>query len=443
MRFVTNQTNRGSNRWMPARAGNTSGRLHIEQTQGLPGSQAPAQGVAWRVLLWGVVFGIPLRYALLQRNRSFSDYSVDASAMVEALVVAFGLILVLVNQRIWILLRTLGKSGMWALIAFQALCILSTVWSEIPMFSAYQSVKYFTLFCAIALAMSYCRDVLDGERFAIWASIAALLITLSGHLLHIGFDINIRSMHTNSYAGIGALIACYCFGELRGSNGRRKRMLWIAFTVSLASVIIGTSGTCNIALLIGVSVAYGVSRRSFAAPILGVICLLILTSIMGLAWVQETLLPNKTENEIQTLSNRTLIWDYCIDMGWRRPLTGWGFDATTRLNTDAPDNTAHNAFVGAFADTGVFGVSLLALWFVWAAAQIVRCIRRNSPRIAGITGVMVVGMVLCMSTPFVGTEWSPQAIAFYSFMMLFYLAIVPSSRAPIPHQMKVDYGKYS
>lgn len=398
----------------------------IEPALSSVGQQAPKQGLVWKVLLWGVVFGVPIRYALLQRNRSFSDYSLDASAMVEALVVLIGLILILINQKTWALLRTLAKSGMWTLIAFQGLCILSTVWSELPLFSGYQSVKYFTLFCMIVLAMSYCKNLADGERVAVWASIAALLISLLGHLIHIGFDISLRTMHTNSYSGIGALTACYCLGEMLGAKGRRRTVLRAGFVIGLASVMVGTSGTCNISLLIGLSVAYGVSRRSLAGPVVGAVILLIAISVMGTGWVRETLLPNKSENEIETLSNRTLIWDYCIEMGERRPLTGWGFDATTRLNADAPDNTAHNAFVGAFADTGVFGVSLLVLWFVWAGTQIVRCIKRGGPGIAGIAGVMAVGTVMCMSTPFVGVEWSPQAIAFYSFMMLFYLAILPS-----------------
>jgi O-antigen ligase len=161
------------------------------------------------------------------------------------------------------------------------------------------------------------------------------------------------------YAAISALVA---LPRLMRKGNLAVRIIWgILFTASLYALIIANGRTETLAFVCSVAVIFGIERAKRTVNFLVGIAAAVLLGLRGF-YSGFYLYITRTGHVDPTLTGRTVTWKQGLDLLWKSPWVGLGFQADRLLV-----GHMHNAFLHVLVQSGFLGggAILIGLAIVW------------------------------------------------------------------------------
>lgn len=327
--------------------------------------------------------------------------SVDSQVVFElALYAALGWIVFLAVVVPARPVRRISPAIAWGLCGYAALALVSTAWSAAPTITLVRSAQLCILVAAV-VCLSLRADpatILESLLIALVLyccvfSVLALVVPgtrLGPHGVSLP-DADLAgkpnrfswfAVHPGLVAmmvGITVLllVAVLLNGLPRMPRSRRLTLGFAGIAVFGAVLLATRSRTDLIAIAISVCVLLIRRKRPrldllVAGALAGVAIIgfvgasSLFNSLVSQNWsVGDYLLRGQTTDQFLTLNSRTMLWEKMMPLIAARPVLGWGYEASRGilLNVMWWASYAHNAWVQAVMDLGVFGAALITFLF--------------------------------------------------------------------------------
>lgn len=357
------------------------------------------------------------RLTLLLRRRSADQFQViDSVAAFQIAVTGAAIVAAVCISRLERLKAVFFGTPVTGLIAFYAICLLSALWSPVPLFTGYRALEYLVQVAVIMAALLFSVSLAQAERrlFTIGAIVVAL--DLASSVRPWGASFSPESFHSASYGISAGIPACYALGEActRG-GGPRRRLLLIAFGF-MGAVGLSTSSGSIIALCIAVAVIGLLSRNL----VLGATVLLAISLLfMAPSELRNSVLfPNKDATMIETMSGRTGMWQTFLPLIAERPILGGGMSVAARLYGSAYNINSHNSLIAALLSTGLIGALVLLAGLAALGWQSIRAFLAARPGSLGCIGALTFALLNSNTFAFFGEDWCVPSVMFICMMGL-------------------------
>ena len=401
-----------------------------------------SQKVAW--LIWIAHFAFITRHKIFERSRLDFD-TLDAYAAADVLVVSILIIILLISSKTSQFLSSVYKLSAFWLLLYYLLCALSATWSLRPVYSFYRSIEFMVFFVSLVVALSYSGDFEKAEKRVLFLATLSVFVQMGQHMRE-GIPLSLTAWHTNAYSASAAVIFVYCAGEYMAlvkeklcEDRSRRKMLFIYGCMSLSLLALGTSSGSNVAALIGLVIILLVQRK------IGLMMVIIFASIPffilsgGIDMLMQVIFPLKSEQAIETLGGRMMVWNYYYERIADSPLLGYGLGVSPTTGGWVWMTYSHNFVISILMGTGLLGFFIFFLFLIKLAAELIRALRGNIKGSMGIMAAMAAGFVNSLAMPMIADRWFTASFAFLSFFALFILYVytrsfqspsLPSSELP-------------
>jgi O-antigen ligase len=317
------------------------------------------------------------------------------------------------------------------------LLFASAVWSMDPSATVRRSINYAAL-VAGAMGMARALSIADIMKTTLWVTVVAAVISLALWRTPLGVLVNVEA-ETMDFRGVfghknmlgeamvaGVLSSLYLIRI--DKRGRMKDALFIALfmVVILASRSATSLIVCLFymaALAIMVMYAKGGIFRLFS------VLMVITTTLMIAIFVCAPEILFEALGKDPTLTGRTGLWPYVIDMIWYRPLLGWGFNGfwvpTNQFAVTISDTVgwyvpeAHNGLLEILLQLGFIGTGLFLWLMVRTAWLAIRCIHRGNADMGRVTLVFLAGLlIMAVSEAILLTPSQIPTLQFFLFAFM-------------------------
>lgn len=294
--------------------------------------------------------------------------------------------------------------------------IISSLWSAIPMFSAYFGIEGFIYMLALAFIIYQQPDNQNMEKLAIYASFLFISLMIAGLIRMNGFSFSLFHWHTNSYSAVASMLFAYCFGEYnnhyREKSNEESKMLKRCIWISISLVALGTSSASNVSIVVAVVIVILISGKNSTK----IISLLVFGIIMLLNQLYgdllfNLLLPGKTISGVEMLGGRMNLWEYYFDLIRQKPWTGWGFAALSRISKLYNIHT-HNSLIEIAGGIGYIGLFIFIIYLFRLYYKLLKNLRQ--PYLVGSVSAISAGLVNSMSISIIG---APTGAIFLAFII--------------------------
>jgi O-antigen ligase len=337
----------------------------------------------WWHVLWAfmILSGQVFR---IRETTAITDNPLDPWALSRvALMSMVGLTLLyrlVIHHLDWI--RSLGEGLIALLTGYSIVCLFSVLWSSYPLWTLYKSTEYLVDIALVAALISAVTTDRDLKTFFDWTWFLLGCLTASAWLGVIfwpdqaivpglgvlGFSIRgvFPAMETNGVGELGAIVGSICFARLLLRNTGRTLYV-IGLLVAVVTLICSQSRSPLIGFLLATLVIL-FSSRSIG---IGIFLPLLILSFLSLTSASDFLLEfvrrGESDEEFETLTGRTLLWDLGWQLFKQQPLIGYGAYAGARFTGISDTMATGNAgMLNAWLEILV-GVGLLGCSFVLAA----------------------------------------------------------------------------
>jgi O-antigen ligase len=281
----------------------------------------------------------------------------------------------------WLFQGLVGTLGVYALV-----CVTSSLWSVMPMWTFYKSCEYLLDVSVLAAALSVIGSVETYESLFDWVwTLCAfeLMLTWMGTILwpHEAWDqfptrlIGVfPAQSSNAIGASGAILAVIAFSRLLPVAGCRFQRSWntVVFVFGIVSMLASKTRNAMAGFAIGVLLVLVVSKRAKIAAFVTLVCgsLLALTPASGM--LVDYLQREQNTDQLESLTGRMQWWEFAWQQFAKHPLTGLGAYAGGKfavLSQLGFGDTAHlhNDYLEAIVGTSVWGLVplLIAIFGTW------------------------------------------------------------------------------
>jgi exopolysaccharide production protein ExoQ len=280
-----------------------------------------------------------------------------------------------------------GDVLLWLLVV---IALASVLWSAAPEITLRRSIALLgtTLF-GVYLAIRF--SLREQLRLLAWALGIAALLSLLFVLALPAYGImnepeaqGWRGVYTHKNAfGRSMVLGVLAFMLLALSERRYAWIKWVGFSLSVLLLLLSNAKTALVMLvtLLILLPLYRASRWPFTlvVPFL-IAAVLTLGSLALIVVFHEQTILGLLNRDI-TLTGRTEVWSAVVDMIWKQPWLGYGYDAFW-LGWGGPSAyvllvayfdplSAHNGLLDLWLDLGLLGVVVFALGFLLASVRAV------------------------------------------------------------------------
>lgn len=386
----------------------------------------------WWQLLWALLFvsGLVLR---ARTTETAAEAPLDLAGAYRIGLVAFvaaGLLGVAALHRVDVL-GALERGIFSLFLVFNAVNILSALWSVYPAWTVYRSFEFAVDASLAAVIAAHLHQAGELRRLFdwMWLLYGFILFTVVAGVV-IAPDRAIRGLGTlgfsvtgvfpvfprNGIGHISAVLLTVAVARLATSATVNRRFYSGLVVASIAGLLVAQTRSAIAAALIAVPLVLAASRKiawSLALPI-ALVAVVLSTSLA--APVTDYLRRSQTEQQIETLTGRRTYWESAKDALAEQPLTGYGAFAGGRFvvaSQFAPTlSSTHAAWPELLIGTSVWGVLPIALllalcwWHVGRAA--LGGLPRASPEWAlALEALGVLAIVTFRSVFSVSLIWHP------------------------------------
>lgn len=382
--------------------------------------------------IWFIHVLLCLRLTLMIRQREADAFSqVDVYALFELGLTLFAAALLLglvFNGKE--VLRKFKSVHLWHSFGLYGMGLLSTSWSLMPLYSGFRAFQMLVLTLSLVLAVRGAGRFADAETRVLGFLILTMLLGMGVVIKFYGFTLQLAAWHTNSYSTVGAMLGCYCFGELLGKRKGGLRFYLLGF-LGFLGVAIGTSTASNLAAFAGLALAVLICRKY--------VILLVMMFLGGvLALVAQmnqevlgVLLGGKDLDSVSRMTGRDVLWLAYWERFLQKPVLGEGFGVTARLGDMYTTNT-HNSLLSIACGTGLVGVVTALVGAGCLLWVLFRSLKAGTPGAIGLSAALFAGGVNSMSLAFIGERWSVVTAAFVALLgLVAYRERLPPVKAKV------------
>ncbi len=206
--------------------------------------------------------------------------------------------------------------------------------------------------------------------FRLATAISSVIVSLwvifsyltSSHIVIYRGDISVNPNYVSTIIAIGAIVTASSF--TKKTHLGRKSVAFLSLVLELYAMTLLASRGIAIALLAGLAVLclgkISRFRKLVWASLFAAILVAVLIQLPGV----EMLLQRFSYNDIQTLNERTFIWQGCLDLFRNGTLFqflfGFGFRASEAIVASVMSGytSTHNGYLRILLEQGVFGLML-------------------------------------------------------------------------------------
>ncbi|MGL4290795.1 MAG: O-antigen ligase family protein [Phreatobacter sp.] len=262
-----------------------------------------------------------------------------------------------------------------------ALFVMSVAWSIVPGTALRRVVLQGAIVATLVLSVVAADDPRGVVDRIFWMLVAIVLINVAMVAVTRPGPLGYEGVYPQKN-GLGAAAALAVIAALHQifAGTARSRAVAVATLVLAVGLLILSKSKTSLglavmipALALAVCVAARAARLSVAAIVAALFGLVLLVYSLGVAayvWdfsaVAEALFGDPT------LTTRTDIWDFALDMASRRPVLGYGFESFWQAGLESPSVReapgfvakmphAHNGYIDIMIQTGFVGLGLLVV----------------------------------------------------------------------------------
>jgi len=354
------------------------------------GIHSLGQSFGWQEWLWALLFISAMTFEVGNVHEMMNSPLASNKWVVlrlgSELIVAFLLAWRVVsgkNSLRYLFTGLLGFMGLYCLI-----CLVSTTWSIVPLFTFFKSAEYSLDVVAAALIFESASTAEDYVKLLNWTYIVYALEVGSAWVGAVisptdAFDEMGRLSGTfpmigaNGIGTTGAILTLVCISRLlsRDSSKGGRAWYWAVIVFGVASMIVSHTRNAVGGFILGLAVILVLTKKKWILFALAslVTPLLALTPIGAI--VVTYLRRGQDNDALRGLSSRTDFWAYAWEQLTHHPLTGLGayaggrfgvLEKIGRIDTGA----LHSDWVDTLVGTSFWGVlALLAavvgtIWFL-------------------------------------------------------------------------------
>lgn len=386
------------------------------------------------VWLYTLLLLVPvIRKTFFNRQRDLGDFAaVDGNNIISIIVTTIIIIIILqhfntIKNRIYPNVSTFTLYYFFALFSF-----LWAGFDKLP-FIGYKAVEVLASFYFIGLILYKINDRVKILKYIILLSVLFTLFEM----------ISTKFTHTNGYtytAMIGILLS---LGSVK-YNILRFKDVWLFITICVVGIIFGTSSASNVSLIVGLLFLYGSGKRGVnILKLLIAVVALYLVYVIFEKEIFSLIFPGKNQDELQTMTGRTKMWEMFWN-GWlKSPILGYGFSIGEKNSSIFGWNedlggvgSAHNMFLSVLINTGLVG---MIIWIKFLYTLFVKTLKRAfyGNKYASLLFPVFVGILInANSFPAIGSDWSYIGDICYA-LIIFALCFIYPNKKQIPNRMKV------
>ena len=388
------------------------------------GTVATARERMAAMWLWIMLVGVVFRVTVFMRRQDSQSYaSMDSYAIIQIAMFGFMACLLLwVSHRVGRVLATLSGTSYALLMAYYGIGLTSTLWSPMPLYTAYRACEVIVLLLAIPVAVSCLPDFRSAERRVMAVAFLVVMCSTIATIRFAGFTLSREDWHSNGMPASAGILFCYCCGELMA--GRRDRAALVKWAVaSGAFVLIGTSSASILSCSVGFLTAAILTRN------VKVVAIIIMVAGLGLIvggseTLQAFLFPGKSTAAISNLSGRAYLWSEFWERIKESPYIGHGLSMLARTGTVYATN-CHNSVLAVLGGTGFLGGAVFAAWLGKRVMELFADVRRMPVGSVGCAAAFTAGFCNSMGLAFLGEDWQPATVTFLCFLALYALRVGP------------------
>jgi exopolysaccharide production protein ExoQ len=311
------------------------------------------------------VFPDPINYSL-QQNIFFLTY-----------VVSVFLLILRWKKAIY----TLSKD--WTIWVLTLMGPVSVIWSTNPTITLPRSIALIgTSLVGLYLASRY--SVREQLKLLGWSFLLIIILSFLFAILIPYYGTMDRGIHAGAWRGI--FLHKNVLGKLMGLSGiiflvlvmdlRENRWFaWTGLVLSCSLLVLSRSSSSMINFLSVVALVpiYNTFRWRYYLMIPAIIAITILAGGMSLWLDQNAGILLGSIGKDPTLTGRTNMWPYIMEMVWKQPWLGYGYNGFW-YNWNSPaayvwsatgwtSPNSHNGFLDLWLDFGLVGVIIFAIGF--------------------------------------------------------------------------------
>lgn len=346
-----------------------------------------------------LLLAVPLLAFLTSRGRMEGYDVVDSSAAIQ---VAYAMLFFIFSVRY--LMLPCGKRALVFLFSrptvylllYILMCILSFVWSEKPLYSAFMGFQCLSYLILLIVILDRLRNNCTAQDMVEWMMLWIVWQIFWGTALRMfrwGFFHNIF-FTGRLQTGIFFFLAIYI--------SKRKLFKWIVMAFALFSGSNKMYAGMIPGALLGI---FSKNRKIKVVSSVGAVVLILGLIYFGLEPVlQETVFRGRTGVGMEYTTGRDRMWEQSLGLIREKPFLGYGFVSGERdmiivggVNTIS----VHCMPLSAALGVGIIGPLLLFLYFV---ETIVLCFGKKLPRnwLIGFLATIGMSFVFSMTGPGLG-----------------------------------------
>ncbi len=342
----------------------------------------------------------PLLEFLTSRGRRGGYDTVDSSAILQ---IAYTMLIFIFAVRY--LMLSCGKRALVFmfkrptvyLLLYILMCILSFVWSEKPLYSAFMSFQCLSYLILLIVILDRLRNNCTAQDMVEWVMLWIVWQIFWGTALRMfrwGFFHNIFFTE-RLQTGIFIFLAIYI--------SKRKLFKWIVMAFALFSGSNKIYAGMIPGALLGI---FSKNRKIKVVSSVGAAVLISGLIYFGLEPVlQESVFRGRAGVGMEYTSGRDWMWEQSLDLIREKPFLGYGFVSGERdkIFVGGGVNTisVHNMLLSAAFGVGIIGPLLLFLYF---AETTILCFGKNLPWdwLIGFLATIGISFVFSMTGPGLG-----------------------------------------
>lgn len=343
------------------------------------------------------------RTTLFVTRREVGDYSTGSggATILVLLVISISLFVILNNLNSFVSAnKKIGR-----LIIFYTLCIASCLWAGVQIvifFKAFEVLCNLYLMYIIATKIGNTRQLL---LYIIILSTATSYMEVLSGIINNG----IFFIHTNSYT-MSAMIGFLLGVQAIRYNIFKTREIRIFLWLNFIAIIAGTSSATYISFILGFIILYSSNKKGYNLGKLILSCILALSLYyVASDMINEYIFYGKNQEDIESGTGRSLIFDAAINSWKERPILGHGYIVGERnlgvYGLGINVLSCHNSYLSVLVNTGIIGMVVFASFVLNWIYKILVKYKQNVYAIILFPAV-VASLVNCLSFPGIGSDWN-------------------------------------
>jgi hypothetical protein len=388
-----------------------------------------------RSAVWVPAAWLALFFISNVRFSGFRDPALAASGIAspENLVelAVFYFVGLLAAMHLLVTHQRLRSSGLWLVGLLGALATVSSLWSRVSLFSfvrGSQLVIVAILAAASASIWASRKRDMEKDWKRIWSWYVGIMAVATMISLAVGSYVGGRftwpGQHpgtTGEILGIGVLVALSMILEPGWSISRRMRallgVLVIGGVIAMALTVSRTAILGLIASVVVLLVATNRGRLDLRLLfVVGVLTVAGLGVVLFAEQIFGFVARGADIDELLTLTGRTELWGFALQVMGRSPIGGFGYGAGRLVLSEEIQwaGTGHNLWVESAISLGGIGVLLVTAVIVWLVFTSIDLQRRAPGAVGNLAIPLVVfesiGAVTGSSFALPGTSLTVTAL---------------------------------